>query len=248
MVPARPERLPSMSNPAPSRTTYSSARMQRRRADVLAATRKLISRHGLDNFTVKMIAREAATTTTTIFNIWGDKEAIIRQAISEVFHFNLFSERSDKPETVAELIAYIDWTWEQILALGPYISAVASYFFGREDRGDIRATLKAEGEAPYRHFIDHASGLGALRPGSNIALLGDCIISQIFAAMHAWSIREIDDGTLRLRLHLAVFAHLPQVISGPLGTAIARHYDALFSGAQPGPAAQSAPRRSLPED
>ncbi len=217
--------------------------MQQRRADVLAGTRKLISLHGLDNFTVKMIAEEAATTTTTIFNIWGDKEAIIRQAISEVFHLNLFNERSDKPETVSELIAYVDWTWEQILALGPYIAAVASYFFGREDKRGIRATLKAEGEAPYRHFIDHACRIGALRQGIDLVALADCITSQIFASMHAWSIDEIDDATLRLRLHLAVFAHLPHVIGGPIGKEIAHHYEALFACTQSGATAPPSTRQ-----
>ncbi len=222
-----------MSNPAPSGTRYSSAKMQQRRADVLAATRKLISLHGIDNFTVKMIAEEASTTTTTIFNIWGDKEAIIRQAISEVFHLNLFNERSDKPETAAELIAYADWTLEQILALGPYISAVASYFFGREDRGSIRETLKAEAEAPYRHFIEYVAGIGALRQGTNVAVLADCITSQIFASMHAWSIGEIDEATLRLRVHLAVFALLPRVITGTIGKEISNHYDSLFEVVRP---------------
>lgn len=215
-----------MSISAPSSTKYSSARMQQRRADVLAATRKLISQHGLDNFTVKMIAEEASTTTTTIFNIWGDKEAIIRQAISEVFHLNLFNERSDKPETVPELIAYADWTWEQILALGPYISAVASYFFGREDKGGIRATLKAECDAPYRHFIDHISESGALRQGKNVTLLVDCISSQIFAAMHAWSIAEIDDAMLRFRLHLAVLCNLHHAVDGPIGDDLKARYAA----------------------
>jgi AcrR family transcriptional regulator len=218
-----------MSASAPPGTRYSSARMQKRRADVLVATRKLISQQGLDGFTVKMIANEAATTTTTIFNIWGDKAAIIRQAISEVFHLDLFSERSDKPDTVSDLIAYADWTWEQILALGPYyISAIASYFFGREEKGGVRETLKSECDAPYRHFIEHVARIGDLKQSTKTTFLVDCITSQIFASMHAWSIGGIDAPTLRLRLHLAVFSNLPRVIEGATGKEITRHYDTIL--------------------
>jgi AcrR family transcriptional regulator len=214
---------------AASSTTYSSERMRQRRSDVLSATRALIARHGIDNFTVKMIADEAATTPTTVFNIWGGKEAIIRQAIVETFHANLFNERSDKPESVAELLAYIDWTWEQILALGPYVSSVASFFFGREDKGEIRKTLKAECDAPYLHYMKHVSQGGLLKPGTDISVIVDLITSQIFAYMHAWSIGEIDDARLRLTLHLAVLGNLHHVIEGELGREVRGLQDDQFT-------------------
>lgn len=57
--------------------------MEQRRADILRAARMLIVRDGFDALTTRRLAAEAGVTAPTLYNLIGDKEAIIRKMVAE---------------------------------------------------------------------------------------------------------------------------------------------------------------------
>lgn len=57
--------------------------MEQRRGEILRAARSLIVRDGFDALTTRRLAAEAGVSAPTLYNLIGDKDAIIRKLVAE---------------------------------------------------------------------------------------------------------------------------------------------------------------------
>lgn len=58
-------------------------RAMHRRSEIFAATRRLIADRGLPKVTIRLIAQESGTSAQTLYNLIGDRETIMVQALKE---------------------------------------------------------------------------------------------------------------------------------------------------------------------
>lgn len=197
-----------------TRSRYQSKAMQGRRDTVLRVARELIASQDIDGFTMKQLAKVAGVSTATLFNIYGSRDKLVNEAVLDAFHSSMGEEVSNFPETIAALDCYIDWTCDQIVALGNYIAVIAKIYFSQELENEARAILLRETTLPYAYFIGaHRGSLLAKEVDSQE--FAELVANQIFAHMNDWAAGRIDEAAMRRLIRVSIFATLIPALAPP---------------------------------
>jgi len=100
--------------------------MEKRRQRILEAAGQIIVVKGVDGITTRGLAEAAGVTAPTLYNLIGDKDAIIRAMIGEGVErvwAKLDFDACDTPLEMAEMI--IETAYAEVLAEEDYYKAVA---------------------------------------------------------------------------------------------------------------------------
>ncbi len=100
--------------------------MEKRRQRILAAARKIIAEKGMDGLTTRGLAEAAGVTAPTLYNLIGDKDAIIRMMITESVENvweRLDFESCETPLEMAEHV--VETAFEQVMSDEDYFRAVS---------------------------------------------------------------------------------------------------------------------------
>lgn len=155
-----------------------------RRGQVVAATRRVIARDGLDKASMRAIAQELGCTIGVLTHYFRDKDAMLDLVLDEIIAGIDDQWKRFLPDDygLAELIDYlyhalpnsedqIEW-WKVWLAF-----MVASFGAARRDATHARfyGKLRSNWESSFRHLVSR----GELRDDINPALEGDSLLALV---------------------------------------------------------------------
>jgi AcrR family transcriptional regulator len=164
--------------------------MNRRRDRILEAARELISKHGYGNLTMRALAEAADITVPTIYNLIGNKDAVVGATIHEGT-VRFFENVRSSADPVAILEKNVAELLRQPAYYRPLLRALL--------HGEAREAM-AEIDALYlEHLHDSIEALkqrGDLEPWVDSAILAERMLSNFFGATSEWASAVLSDAAL----------------------------------------------------
>ncbi|MDH3686765.1 MAG: TetR/AcrR family transcriptional regulator [Myxococcales bacterium] len=164
--------------------------MNRRRDRILDAARKLISNEGYGHLTMRALAEAADITVPTIYNLIGNKDAVVGAAIHEGTE-RFFESAGSSADPVAILEKNVAELLRQSAYYRPLLRALL--------HGEAREAM-AEIDALYlEHLHESIEGLkerGDLEPWVDSGILAERMLSNFFGAASEWASSVLSDAAL----------------------------------------------------
>lgn len=186
-------RLPADSappQPAGRPARYASKSIAERRRRILSEARGLIVAVGADDFTLRDLAARAGVSVSTLYNIFGDKEALIAHALRD-YHAELTLDLPGCPRDLDGYLALVDHTTRLTMENAAYAIVLADLYFSRSLAPALFAVIRGFALAPFTAWIEAAAADGALRPAADLAAA-----AALFANLEWSSIRDWGAGRL----------------------------------------------------
>ncbi len=150
-------------------------RQIQRREAILAAARKLITKHGHEGVTMRQLAKQSGVAPKTLYHQFGSKEKLLRTAVEERFRYlyQMIDEENighgiDRLYFIIDAVAA---TTQKNLA---YAKALTPMLKDASTR-----TFTAIRMNTYRRAIDQIAGEGDFVPWANIDLLASIVYRQV---------------------------------------------------------------------
>jgi len=164
--------------------------MNLRRDQILDAARELISERGYENLTMRMLAQSAGVTVPTIYNLIGNKEAVLGATIHDgTVRFWQNAELSDDPLTIIETIV------SELLHRPEYYQPVLRVLLNGG-----ASTEMAELDGLFlKHLQDTLASMserGALESWVDAEILGERMLSNLYGAISEWVSGRLSDEAL----------------------------------------------------
>ena len=123
-------------------TKYSSDAMIARRKGILEAAQKLLSRDG-GSFTMRDLAQESGVATGTLYNLFGSQDAVIAEAVIEVFEQRVtgMTTPDQESDALALFEARSEAAYKEILRVPAYAKKMVQIYFNAEPGQEVRRTL-----------------------------------------------------------------------------------------------------------
>lgn len=166
--------------------------MTRRRDRILDAARELIADQGYENLTMRALAQASGVTVPTIYNLIGNKEAVLGATIHEgTLRFWETAELSDDPLSIIE--RNISELLQQPLYYRPVLRVLLNGGASAE-----MAELDALFLKHLQDTIDSMESRGELEPWVDSAILAERILSTLYGATSEWVTGRLSDTALPL--------------------------------------------------
>ena len=195
------------------RGSYASEAMLKRRADILAHARALITETGGDDFSLSELAKRAGVAITTIYGAFGDKEGVITNAIEE-FHLSLGPAPSRRAPDLPGLLRGIDRAADRILAYPAYCRVVSDLYVARTARGGLHAMLKGMNDALCRSWLEHRAQAGDLVEGLSIEPVLWEVSNALWSTVRDWASGRLADEDLCDAMKLSLLVVLSGATKG----------------------------------
>lgn len=182
-----------------------------RRADVLAAARRLFATHGYAGTSIRAIAAEADVNHALVVTYFGGKEALFLEAVGrfEIPTDALCGSFEDLGARIAH--AYVE-RWEHMEGDDPWLALVRSSFSHDASYEMLRSELDAQQAVPL------LAVLGTTGDGPRRVALVECLIAGMIMARYFYRLDPAGSlGTADFETAFA--ASLQHAISGPLPAA-----------------------------
>ena len=180
-----------------------------RRADVLAAARRLFAQHGYAQTSIRAIAAEADVNHALVLGYFGSKEGLFMEAVGR---FEIPSDVLDGPlEDMGARIAraYVE-RWETMSDDDPWLALVRSSLSHEGSHELLRSALETQQSEPLRRV------LGDDRDARARIAIVECLIAGMIMARFVYALEPA--GSLPSAAFEAAFAaSLQHALSGPLG-------------------------------
>ena len=164
--------------------------MTRRRDRILAAARDCIAREGYENLTMRSLAQASGVTVPTIYNLIGNKEAVLGATIHEgTLRFWETAELSENP------LSIIERNVSELLQQPQYYRPVLRILFN----GGASAEMAELDGLFLKHLQDTLEGMaerGELEPWADTAILGERILSNLYGAITEWVTGRLSNEAL----------------------------------------------------
>lgn len=164
--------------------------MNRRRQRILVAARKLISEQGYESLTMRALAEASGVTVPTIYNLIGNKDAVLGAAIRDGT-MRFFGEVQSGASPIAILEKNVTELVNQPAYYRPLLRVL---LHGRAS--DAMAELD---ELYLRHLRDALEVMterGELEPWVDCAILAERLLSNLYGAASEWATGLLSDETL----------------------------------------------------
>lgn len=178
-----------------------------RRADVLAAARRLFAKNGYARTSIRAIAAEADVNHALVVTYFGGKEALFMEAVGrfQIPQDVLLGDIEGLGTRIAR--AYME-RWENMAEDDPWLALVRSSFSHEGSYQFLRAELEVQQTTPLSTVLGRA-GDGPLR----IAMV-ECLIAGMIMTRYIYRLEPA--RSLPAAAFEAAFANsLQQAISGP---------------------------------
>ena len=188
-----------------------------RRARIVAAAIELIEEDGLDALTMGKVARKARVTAPTIYNLVGNREAVlaaVMQAARQRFLANLgAAETSPTADDETGVISIVE-ACVQELADGARLYLPIAQFAAHAgiDRTDALMMVLPP---RIRAAVAELASRGALAEWADVELTTQRICSQILNAGWRWSLSYLSTESMQRCIVYDVATHLAGVCEGP---------------------------------
>jgi AcrR family transcriptional regulator len=168
----------------------------RRRAAILAATRRMLATEGHEKFTIRSVAEACQLTSQTIHNSFGCKTELLRAAMNQhtvMIDSYAMAQTQDPGLFLLLAIAYCQSAIEQPEFMREYMRAVLS------PKWPVRDSLLKFGTDLKAQNLRSMARRGLLKPCIDPAIAAEQIASSITFAMLDWAVSD-DIGKLYERL------------------------------------------------
>lgn len=179
-----------------------------RRADVLAAARRLFATHGYAQTSIRAIAAEADVNHALILGYFGGKEGLFMEAVGrfEIPPGALDGPIDDMGTRIAR--AYIE-RWENMADDDPWLALVRSSLSHEGSHELLRSALEEQQTEPLRRVLGE-DGDGPAR-----SAIVECLIAGMIMARYVYAL-EPARSLSAAAFEAAFAASLQHALSGPL--------------------------------
>ena len=195
------------------RRSYSSEAMLKRRADILAHARALITQTGGDDFSLSELAKRAGVAITTIYGAFGDKEGLITSAIEE-FHLSLGPPADGRTPDLRGLLRGVERAADRILAYPAYCRVISDLYVARAAKGGLHAMLKGMNDALCRSWLEHRAQAGELVEGLSIDTVLWEVSNALWSTVRDWASGRLADEDLQDGMKLSLLLVLSGATKG----------------------------------
>lgn len=152
-----------------------------RRADVLAAARRLFARNGYAQTSIRAIAAEADVNHALVVTYFGGKEALFMEAVGrfELPSDVLSGDIRDMGARIAR--AYVQ-RWESMSEDDPWLALVRSALSHEDSHRLLRAELEAQQAIPLRALLGDSDEAQAR------AAMVECLIAGMIMARYIYQL------------------------------------------------------------
>jgi AcrR family transcriptional regulator len=158
-------------------------KMEARRQQILEAARGLIETDGYDALTMRNLANESGVTVPTIYNLIGNKEQVLFEAIED--QTVAFASKFEVGNT--DLISVVEATVRHLIRRPRYYRAVL-LVLARSDRADsARRHVGRAVALPIANSIDALAQTGTLASWVDREMLAQRIHTQLDMACLEWA-------------------------------------------------------------
>jgi AcrR family transcriptional regulator len=149
---------------------------QGRRADVLAAAKRLFAKNGYEQTSIRAIAAEADVNHALVVSYFGGKEALFLAAVGrfQIPHNALEGSVEDMGAAIAR--AYME-RWENMAEDDPWLALVRSSLTHEGSYRLLRSALAAQQTVPLREALG-GTGEGAVRSAMVEVLIAGMIMTR----------------------------------------------------------------------
>jgi AcrR family transcriptional regulator len=166
------------------RTQRQAARHDR----ILETTRELIARHGYDGLTMRDLASAADVSPMTLYNLYGNKDALVLAAVADLLTITRQRIRETAPEPGYEqIIAAADMQAQQVERTPEYAGAMTRAFLqAPPDHPLVKSLLWAT----HRNTLESLRAMkeaGQLRDDADISRLARLLTGSPWASMLLWN-------------------------------------------------------------
>ena len=179
-----------------------------RRADVLAAARRLFAKNGFAGTSIRAIAAEADVNHALVVTYFGGKEALFMEAVGrfQIPQDALLGDTEGMGARIAR--AYME-RWENMADDDPWLALVRSSLSHEGSYQLLRSELQAQQAVPL------STALGSAGDGPLRSAMVECLIAGMIMARHIYKLEPA--RSLPTAAFEAVFANaLQQAITGPV--------------------------------
>ena len=226
------------------RRSYSSEAMLKRRADILAHARALITETGGDDFSLSELAKRAGVAITTIYGAFGDKEGVITSAIEE-FHLSLGPPPSRRTPDLHALLRGVERAADRILAYPAYCRVISDLYVARAAKGGLHAMLKGMNDALCRSWLEHRAQAGELVEGLSIDTVLWEVSNALWSTVRDWASGRLADEDLQDGMKLSLLLVLSGATKGRSRTQVLKCLTACRCAAEDRRRAATAPSSAI---
>lgn len=207
----------------------SSAMFDRRRK-ILAEARALIGQDGGD-FSIRKLAENSGVSTRTIYNAFGNKDAVVSLAIGQYFDDFYRTMHFDEPlGTLEGAIERQIATTRRNLDIPKYVHALAELYFQPRLGDNVRSTLAELAARPYRDWLHRSALRRELVAGQGVERILVALAHLQYGTVCEWIAGGFGDRELVQRTVSAVLTHLTGAFRGTASQAARRMLAELLKG------------------
>ena len=166
--------------------------MSRRRDRILDAARELISKHGSGHLTMRALAEASGVTVPTIYNLIGNKDAVLGATIHQgTVSFFEGVRQSANP------VAILDKNVAELLSQPAYYRPLLRGLLHGEAR-EAMAEINALYLGHLHGALEALKRRGDLEPWVDTGILAERMLSNFFGAASEWASSVLSDAALPL--------------------------------------------------
>jgi AcrR family transcriptional regulator len=210
-----------------------------RRERILAATRDLIAERGYREVTMRSIAERCEVSVPTLYNLCGDRQVLLFEAVSSHFTDLLFdTSGAGHKRAHNRVLAIAETCSEEMCRLPEYHRALLGVLVGSDAAQDLSASLTRILAAEMQVGLEEMRSAGDLANWADPAVLAQSVAGQLVITSFDWASGRLPDTGLRAGMVYGTSMLLLGVSSGRAATVFGRRAracqaDALATGTEP---------------
>ncbi|MEM7408672.1 MAG: helix-turn-helix domain-containing protein [Myxococcota bacterium] len=157
--------------------------MAERRARILEAARRGIADVGYDGLTLRALAREAQVTVPTIYNLVGNKDAVLVAAVADQ------TERFVRSIGAApdDVLGIVDASARELLRAPRYYRALLRLLADSEEAGEARRMVTAALQGQLRGAVEALAAEKQLEAWVEVGALSEELLAVVWQASDQWA-------------------------------------------------------------
>jgi AcrR family transcriptional regulator len=181
------------------------ANVAARRQRILESARSLLAQAGQDGLSMRRLAKEADLSVTTLYNLVGSREDILRALIEDSAEH--FESTVTVPESIGDSLARTMKAFDSVLdhlvadaaVLQPLIVANIATGYGEELRKEEHGLFLRGARNTVRQCLLDALAEGQIRDVVSLEFLEGQFYASLELALDRWAFGLVDEDELRVK-------------------------------------------------
>jgi AcrR family transcriptional regulator len=189
--------------------------MVARRRQILETAQAMLARDD-GSFTMRGLARESGVATATIYNLYGSQDAVIADAVADIFERRV-NGMADMPENATFLEAAIarqEAAHREIMREPAFARKMVELYFDAGPGGHVRNMLHGEPSDRLSAQLADLLDKGLVEDWVDVHELADQITRATYAVIALWAAGDIPDNAMSPAVLRSTFALVAGALKG----------------------------------